>query len=523
MGRIQKECRVTYTTADDMSRFNLVVKNISWMIGGKFVYAVLSLLFLPVVTKHLPPESYGILMLLLAESAIFSVFFSMGLGSFAGRMIYKYERRSLKTCKKYLGVIFFYIFIFTCIFSAVSCYFVRSLHKLFLPQTVLPEGLFIYTPVMYAFFASFFGFAINTLINFQKSDKTVICELIEFLFIYFFQIIGLVFWGFTWVEIFCLQLIAKGITTLLSVFFIRKYLGFSFKRLKILPKALAYSIPQIPLSFSSLIITQIDKVLLCNLQSMASVGIYSIGSKFSMMFSHVSRPIMSSIKPEFSKNLDDRSETVSRDLKDFFELFLQSAFYMVFIVSIFSREIVVIFTEKQYEGAYVVIPFIIFSFLLTELKGIFSLKFIHKNKPWIIPILVFSAAVANTVLNYLMIPKWNYLGASVATFISSLILFFIAYFISQRLSFTDYALLKNLKFMIFPSTVMVLIIIFLRDFNVVNESLKIVVCFVYGYILFRFLKQHNNQFQRVLAIFMAKARDWMFMSMKVFRPEAKVL
>ncbi len=130
---------------------------------------LISLFVLPIITLYLSPEAFGIIALFSAESAFLTGIYGLGLHTFAGRMIFKYDRRNKKTCKQYLGVILFYRILFSLIGLFISLPFVKILKNLILKDVILPNPLLLYIPAAFAFFSSIYGFTTNSFLNFQQN------------------------------------------------------------------------------------------------------------------------------------------------------------------------------------------------------------------------------------------------------------------------------------------------------------------------------------------------------------------
>ena len=462
----------------------------------RVVTTIISLLSLPVITAYLDPGSFGIIALFTVESAFLAGLYSLGLGAFAGRMIYKYDRKNKLRCRQYLGVSLFYLVIFSTIGVFISFPFAGILKKLILKDVLFPNAFLLYVPIIYAFFLTVYGFTTNSFLNFQENKKYSICMLIEVLILVPAKIIGLVWFNFSWVNIVMLELISKILVTALSLWIIRDKLGFSFKRLKIISYALRYSLPYVPMTFASEIQHQIDKIFLGRMHAMSSVGIYSMGVKLSDIFRYFSRPVASTIKPEISKRLDSRDANIKRDITDFFNLFFQTSVFLIFAISIFSREIVTLFLERQYLGAFRIIPFVMTGIMLSELNGILQLKLVYKNKTIFFPVIMFFGAFLNVTLNFFLIPRFGIMGAALATVLANLALVFVVFFVSQRIHFSHYNMLGNFAFGIPVLSAVFLIQAFLPH-TMTMALLKLAFIAVYGMVLFRYFMRTNARFKEL--------------------------
>lgn len=475
------------------SDYNFLFKNVFWLTIATTLSRSVSLITLPIITIYLEPKALGIITLFTIEASLLAGLSSLGLHAFVGRMIYKYDRRNNKKCQQYLGIMLFYLIIFSIVGVGVSLPLAKILKKLIFKDVFFSNVYLFYIPLIYAFFENIHGFTTNCFLDLQLNRTLFICYIVEMLLLFPIEIIGLVWFGFGWREVVILQFIVKIIITLFSLWLIRKRISFSFKRLKIIKYAIRYSLPYIPLNISSWIQQQIDKIFLGRLHSVSFVGVYSVSEKITSIFGIFSRPIVTTIKPEISKRLDSRKNTVQSEITDFFNLFFQLSLFMVFSMSLFSREITTIFTNVQYANASIVVPFSMFAYMFSELSGILQLKFVYKNKTIFFPVTIFLGALTNVILNYFLIPRFNILGAGFASALANLIVLFITYFISQRLHCSRYNMIKNFTALILVTFFMFIIQNFFR-YSLTLVIFKCSFIIFYGIILYKCYLYTNRRF-----------------------------
>ncbi|MBF0483582.1 MAG: oligosaccharide flippase family protein [Candidatus Omnitrophica bacterium] len=475
-------------------QYKFLFKNISWLFLGRIFAKFISLLVLPIVTRYMSPESYGIVDLFLVEAALLGELFSLSFTGFAARIIYKYDRTNHELCRQYIGVILFYILILSTIGLCIALPFAQKINTLIIGPVPMPNPYITSFPIIYAFFMSFFTFTTNGFISLQQNKKLFLCEFAEFLLILPAQLVGLVWFKFTWVEVVTLQLIGKIIVTVFSLWLMRKDIGFSVKRLRIFKKAFWYSIPFVPLNFSSWIQEQTGKIFLGHFGAISSVGVYSVGNKLSTGFQLFSRPVMTSLKPEISKRLDQNNVNVQKDIKDFFGLFFTGSLFLIFIIAVFSPELVAFFADSRYASASHVIPFMVLALMFNELTGVFQLKFIYKNLTVYFPIITFTTAVITVILNYFLIARFKIVGVAMSALIVSFLTFFMTYVLSQRLHRTYYALRENFGFLILGAGLFALqyFVGFCQHWVV-----KLILIMVYTVILYRDLLKTNGRFAEI--------------------------
>lgn len=459
----------------------------------------ISLVTLPIITRYLEPESFGIIALFVVESVFLAGLYDLGLNAFAGRMVFKYHHKNPERCRQYLGVMLFFITLSSLAGLVITLPLARFINLKFIGEVNYPNIFVVYCPLITAFLTAVNGFCTNNLINLHQNKRSFVIEIFYTIFLIPPQIVGLIWFGFTWVEIVYVYLFARLIVTVISLVMMRDNLAFSFKRLRIWTYALRYSLPLLPLNFSAWIQEHIDKIFLSRIYSVSSVGIYSVGAKLCNVFAFCSRPVMATVKPEISKRLDNRDRNIDTDITDFFNLFFQGALFLVFAVSIFSQEIVHLIADESYGEAFIVVPFLLISYLLSELTGVFQLKFIYKNKTALLPVFVFLGAFLNALLNFVLIPRFYIVGAAFATVLSNLLIFFCCYIVAQKFHYSRYDLKGNFLITILVTVAIGVIQNFIPH-SMTMGLVRFMIILGYAMILMKYLFEKNRIFKGIMDV-----------------------
>lgn len=430
-------------------------------------------------------------------------FYSMGLISYAARVIYKYERTEPETCKKNLAAIFMYIVCFAFLGGILSLFFIDRIFGLIAKGINVPSRFYLYIPVMMAFLMAIHGFSTNNLLEFQRNKQLFFVETAQFLLFLPAEIVGLVFFGFTVWDVILLQFVVQIAVTVLGIWIMKDWLSFSISKMKVIKEALKYSVPMIPMHFASWIQSQIDKIFLNNFITLKAVGLYSAGSQLANQYAFFTRPIATSIKPEISKRLDAEAPTIQKDIRDFFMVYCQASIFLFLVISLFSKEVVQLLFNVRFHECYKIVPIIVLGLIFSELTGIFHLKFVYKNKTIWFPITLVLGASFNAMANYLLIPKFDIMGAAIATSATLFIVMVFCLFVSQHLHRTEYALSLNFIPLI-ASVAMIIIMQNLHVGNVTLITLKSGVCAVYALGIDLFLKRNNNRYAELRGLVLNK-------------------
>ncbi len=426
-----------------MNTYKFLLSNLSWLMAARFLTRIMALLILPIKTAYLSPKDFGIIAMFTIASSFLGGLYGMGVVSFAGRVIYKYERTDRQKCKEDLGRILIYLVSFSLVGVVVSSFMIKDIFGLFFKDIIVPHTIFFYVPVCMGFVVAIHGFTSNSLLSLQLNKRVFYVEISMFILFVPAQVIGLVFFGFSVWDVIALQLIVQVIIAFLGLWMIKDWISFPGKPLKIFVETMRYSLPMVLMNFGAWFQQSIDKIILNKIVNLNAVGLYSAGVALATNYSFLSRPIATSIKPEISKRLDARDPNFQKQIKEFFMLFFQFSVFLYLGVSLFSKEIVEVLMDVRFHECYRIVPLVVLCLIFGELNGIFHLKFIFRNKTIWFPISMVLGIVLSALLNYLLIPRYDIYGAALANGGTALIIMLFCYIVSQKLHHSNYSLLMN--------------------------------------------------------------------------------
>ncbi len=178
------------------------------------------------------------------------------------------------------------------------------------------------------------------------------------------------------------------------------------------------------------------------------------------------------------------------DKRLYSKLMTYSSFFFVWgfvFLSLFSKEIISILSEKpQYETAYIVVPIILLSYVLSgmRLNAQIGMMLTKNTKPiaWI----TISAAALNILLNFIFIPLYGITAAAVNTLIAFAVFYFVTQVISNKYFSVPYEN-KKLFLLLIIGTALSSIIYFMPDTNLfLSIIIKFFITAIFPFILLLF-------------------------------------
>lgn len=213
---------------------------------------------------------------------------------------------------------------------------------------------------------------------------------------------------------------------ILSVCYTKK--GFNTAYIK---HALKISLPLILHGAALNILSNSDRIMITWLADASQAGIYSLVYSLGMVTYAITLSIDGIWIPWFTNKMKERSyDEINYITKDYIKLIT----YIMCGLIIVSPEILKILASKSYWEGIKLIPIIIVANFLFFAYNIYSNLEHYYKKSNQITALTILAAVLNLVLNYIFIPKFDYVAAAFTTAISYFVIFILHSIYSKTLN-----------------------------------------------------------------------------------------
>lgn len=267
--------------------------------------------------------------------------------------------------------------------------------------------------------------------------------------------------------------------------YIRKYckLRFTFHcdwKKHIKPILLIFAI-----NVATIIYVNVDSTMLNVMKGSYDNGIYSAAVKVYNIFKNVVAAIIIVTVPRLSalSNKDNKEESMKL-MKTIFNVVLFLVLPLCLLCGLLSKEIILFLAGKKYIKAVGALAILSISLCFSSLASFMTTSVLLPNgkEKAILKASIISAAV-NFVLNFIMIPKFSYIGAAITTMIAELIMFIVSY-----ASAKDYIDLSTMKSGILKYIVSCLGIVFVwytvTAFTHVEGIVKIFVVGISGLLVY---------------------------------------
>lgn len=407
-----------------MLKNNLIKKFLSFSIGG-YVNALIGLLTVPIVTRMLSPEQYGIASLISIIVEMLVVFCSLALDQSFVRFFYEVEEEErgklLKDCLYYP--------VFITIFLSLIIFIFRNQISIFILGKKEKVIWLIIVFSIVALIIKSFAFLV---VRMQQKGGLysffyILIKVVEFSFILlFFKI-----YGNDYKVIVLATLFSTLITSLLMIVVERKIWKLGGKRKIEKKELLNFSAPLVLTLALTWVFGSSDKITIKIFSNLKELGLYSGAFRIVSVISVIQTGFTSFWTPfiyeRYSKNPDDL--VFYKKANDYLSLI----FFLIGFSILATRNIIIILLGEKYYDSLFIVPMLIFvpiMYLISE-TTMMGIGFKKKSKYFLyISIIV---AIFNIIGNILLVPKYGAKGAAISTGISYIIFFSLRTYFSLKL------------------------------------------------------------------------------------------
>jgi len=443
------------------------------------VSSVLPLIAIPIFTRILTKEDYGVLALAQVYAIFVHGLANFGMTAAYDRNYFQYRDDRLKTAQLLYSILGFVVLNFL-LLAGLTYVFRGTLSELIIGSVEHGNILF------WAFCAQFFyGVSYYYLTYFKNSETAThfvaytiagsLINLVVSLFLVAYLRIGVI--GLVYAQL------CSGATvfSMLSYRFIAS-LSLSLSK-AIFNESLRIAYPLTPRIFLGVIGTQFDKYMIGLLASVGGVGIYSIGQRVSYIIFTYMTAIENVFSPQVYKRMFDLKEGGGKAIGKYLTPFAYASISVALLLSLFSEEVISILTPPSYHGAIHIVTILSMYYGFLFFGKVIGTQLIFMKKTHITSLLTIVNICINVGLNIPFVVKWGALGAAWGTFLAGLISGTISFFVAQHYYEIkwEYTRIGSIFLTFFGSAILMIL---LRDAGVtyyIRVAIKLMSVCVYFY------------------------------------------
>lgn len=381
--------------------------------------ATKALLFIsiPIYTRLLSVEEYGIINVFMSTIAVASVLLTMNTEVAISR--YYYDSNDINEFKRFVGSSVNLVACVIIVTSAIFLLFVKPISELLSFNVVLTISIL---PVaLYSIINSIFEQIYNPMLQSKRiaivsSVKTYLAFALSIVFILLLK--NEKYMGYVWGTVLAMFVLAIYLYRQ-----IRPYYTFCFDT-KHLKYILVFSLPYLPYSLSGVIIAQFGRLLISNDAGFETAGVYSFASNISMILLVFIGVVHQAWNPYYFRYMND---TDYKSIDVDYDMIWRITLLVGVGVSIFGQEIGWIMGGEEYWESLYILPLLVSGYVFYQWAYVYMRNCIFAKRTFWNAISVVAGGISNVIISYFLIPIYGVLGVSLAFCVSYLILLLTSY------------------------------------------------------------------------------------------------
>ena len=414
---------------------NRVVSNAAWIIGCRVIQSLLSIVIGMLTARYLGPARFGLINYAASLTAFFLPFMQLGLNSILVQEIINKPDEEGKT----LGTS-----IVLCLCSSVLCVagiFTFSLFANANERDTIIVCLLYSTILIFQAVEMIRYWFQAKLLSKYISLVMLAAYLVVSVYRIFLLVTGKSVYWFAFVNAFDSVLIA------ISLLVIYKKLGgqkltFSFASAKSMLGRSHYFI------VSSLMITvfaQTDKIMLKLMMGEEETGLYSAAVACASYLGFVFTAILDSARPTILESKKSDNLVFENKISQLYTIVVYLSVAQCIVMTIFPKQIIGILYGEEFFASSGVLMLVVWYITFSYIGGVRSIWILAENLQKYLWAINLTGAVANVILNALMIPFLGMYGAALASILTQMFINVIIGFIIRPLRRNNLLLFKGLN------------------------------------------------------------------------------
>ena len=406
-----------------MNTVQRIAKNTGVLLVSKVVSYVIGFFFIMYTARYLGAEGFGTLSFALAFTGIFGVFADLGLRQLTVREV----ARDKSLAGKYLGNI--------AVMKVILVIVTFGLIALFINLLGYPEQTIkvVYLVALSIIFSAFSGMFYSIFQAYEKMEYQSVGQILSS---------ALMLSG-------ALFAISQGFSVVgfASIYFLVSaiVLGYAFAVCAwkfVLPKievdwsfwkqSIKEAWPMGGMAVCIMIYFRIDAVMLSLMIDDTAVGLYSAAYRLSEISTIIPSMFMASVFPVLSRYHGDSMGSFVGAYGKSVKYLLYLALPMALIVTLLARPIVNLIFGNEFSGSVIALQILIWASAIMYVTMVQGTTIVTANRQMFSFKVTIVAALLNIILNYIVIPKYSYIGASAATVATEAFGLFVGIFFLNR-------------------------------------------------------------------------------------------
>ncbi len=435
-----------------MNAVRTLAKNTTVLLVANIISYLLGFFTTLYTARYLGVEGFGVLSLALSLTGIFGVFTDLGLTTLTTREVSRDE----SLASKYIGN--------TAIIKIIYAFLTFGLISLIVYIIGYPQEVktVVYIITLSVILTAFTGIFNSIFQAFQKMEYMSLNIVINAILM-ITGILIVIHFGLGIIALSSVYLISSAIVLVVTLityswkFFVPK-IGLDLKFwIPTIKEASFFGVSNILV----VIYFYIDSLMLSIMVGYSAVGIYNASYKLIVVLLFIPGIFITSIFPLMSQHFESSKTLLKLEYEKSVKYLFATAVFIFIVGFSFADKIILIIYGTAYTPSILALQILIFVMPIIFITNLFGNLLGAINRQRILIIITAVSALFNVALNLILIQKFSYIGASIATVITEGLVFILMFlYISKH--FLRISLNKNISKTIIAGILTSLLIFYLK-------------------------------------------------------------
>lgn len=196
--------------------------------------------------------------------------------------------------------------------------------------------------------------------------------------------------------------------------------------------ALIFGIPLIPHALSGILNSTINRIFISQMIGVAEAGIFTVGYQIGSIILLLANAFNQAYTPWLFAQLNTASSLAKHKIVKLIYIYFGVILLIALFLSILMPRFALLFLGKNFYGAYSYVVWIATGFAFTGMYYMVVNFIFYAEKTYCLTIITTAVTLINILLNYVLIKINGSIGAAQATTLTSVIYFFVVWYISFK-------------------------------------------------------------------------------------------
>jgi O-antigen/teichoic acid export membrane protein len=404
-------------------------------IGSSLLNAAIPFLMLPILTKYLSVEDYGIVTMFTVLSSFILPFIGLSTAGAVGREFFNQDNLKFNV---YSGnVVLLIIFSFFPIVILIL-FFSNFITKI----SNVPSNV-IWLVLINSFFSVLVYVSLQLWQVQTKAKKYGIFQISQTILNILLSVILVVFFKYGWFGRIISQVLSLVIFGLLGFYIHYKDGMFNFKFNQIFAMdALKFGVPLIPHSLGAIMMSMSDRFIITNLTGLKELGLYSVGYSLGNIIGFLENSFNLAYAPWLFSKLNENDHEVKIKIVKYTYIYFVLILLITVILTLFSQIVFNFYIDKKFAQGQTYVFWISLSFAFSGMYKMVTNYIFYVKKTYYLSLITFSNSLLHILIAYFLVSKLGTIGAAIAAAISSFIFFLITWIYSNKIYNMPWNILK---------------------------------------------------------------------------------